>query len=59
MYLVYLDESEDDHNFVLAGLAVVDSQVLHIAREVDELESRRFPGLPDSERPVLLHCTVI
>lgn len=59
MYLAYVDESEDEHNFVLPAVACNEHQVLRISEALDQVESQYFGVLPPAERPVLLHCTTI
>ena len=59
MYLAYVDESEDQYNFVLATIAINESQVLGTAKGVNNVEEKHFGMLSDSERPVLFHCTTI
>ena len=59
MCLAYLDESDDQYSFVLATIAINESQVLGTAKGVHNVEEKHFGMLPDSERPVLFHCTTI
>jgi hypothetical protein len=59
MYLAYVDESEDEQNFVLTALAVVDHQALRLSEAMDRIEATCFGMLPPEERPVLFHCTTI
>jgi hypothetical protein len=49
MYLLYLDESgnpdsRSESHFVLAGAAVFERVTYHLSCEVDEVQSRHFPG---------------
>jgi hypothetical protein len=60
MYLLYLDESgnEDDPNdkhFVLAGAALFERQTFFLSQELDQLQTRYFPGI----QPVAFHATDI
>lgn len=59
MYLAYVDESEDEQNFVLTALAVVDFQTLRLSEAMDRIEEKYFGMLPPTERPILFHCTTI
>ena len=59
-YLLYLDESgnEDnpaDRHFVLGGAAVFERQAFYLARDLDEVQTRHFPGLP----PIEFHASAI
>ena len=58
MYLLYLDESgnEDDPNdkyFVLAGAALFERQTFFLSQELDQLQTRYFPGV----QPIAFHST--
>ena len=55
----YVVESDDQSDFVLATIAINESQVLGTAKGVDNVEEKHFGMLPDSERPALFHCTTI
>lgn len=60
MYLLYLDESgnEDDpadRYFVLGGAAVFERQAFYLARDLDEIQTRHFPGTP----PIEFHASHI
>lgn len=60
MYLLYLDESGnpdgvDDRYFVLGGAAIFERRTFYVARDLDLVQTRHFPGLP----PVELHTQAI
>lgn len=50
MYLLYVDESGDPYqwgeqdNFVLAGVAVHESQVFHLGKQLDDIQTKFFPN---------------
>ena len=60
MYLLYLDESGNesdvsDRHFVLGGLAIFERQTYFLAKNVEEIQTKYFPGLP----PVEFHASMI
>jgi hypothetical protein len=60
MYILYLDESGDEHNqqdrhFVLAGAAIFERVTYFLSRDLDALQGRYFPGEP----PVDFHAAPI
>lgn len=60
MYLLYLDESGNEDNpadryFVLGGAAVFERQAFYLARQLDEIQTRHFPGTP----PLEFHASAI
>ena len=59
MYLLYLDESgthRDARHFVLAGVAVHESNLYWVKEQVDSLQSKYFPAIQD---PVKFHATTL
>lgn len=59
MYVLYVDESYDRHNFVLCGVAALDTRILWASQKLDALERRLFPDLSDLEKPIRFHCSAI
>jgi len=60
MYLLYLDESGNendakDRHFILAGAAVSETKPYFVARDIEAVQTKHFPGLP----PVVFHATDI
>jgi len=60
VYFLYLDESgnpddEADRHFVLGGVAVFERQTFFLARKLDEIQRRHFPGTP----PIEFHASVM
>ena len=60
MYLLYLDDSGNpddptDRHFVLAGCAIFERQTFHLSKQLDEIQTRHFPGQP----PVEFHASPI
>ena len=60
MYLLYLDESGDPNgwqyqrNYVLAGVAVHEGQIWKLSNELDNIQSRYFPGI---SLPIAFHAS--
>lgn len=60
LYILYLDESGNpenpaDKHFVLAGIAVFETQAYFVSNNVDEIQSKHFPGVP----PIEFHASHI
>ena len=62
MYLLYLDESGDvngwnvQKNFVLGGIAVFESQIYSLIKDMDDLQREYFP---DIQIPIEFHVSAI
>jgi hypothetical protein len=60
MYLLYLDESGNpddaaDTHFALAGAAVHEDRTFYVARDLDAIQNKHFPGAP----PIEFHASEI
>ncbi|NWF97294.1 MAG: DUF3800 domain-containing protein, partial [Candidatus Thorarchaeota archaeon] len=62
MYILYLDESGDPNgwqfqkNYVLAGIAIHEGQIWKLNNELDNIQSKYFPGI---SYPIAFHATEI
>lgn len=62
MYLLYLDESGDangwqeQQNFVLAGVAIFESEISHLDKELERVRAKYFSGI---SYPIAFHATEI
>ena len=57
MFILYLDESgthSDARYFVVAGIAVHESETFYLAQDLDGLQARYFPGSSD---PIAFHAS--
>lgn len=57
MYILYLDESgthTDARYFVVAGVAVHETETYYLAQDLDGLQAKYFPG---SQEPVAFHAS--
>lgn len=60
MYLLYLDESGDPNgwqyqrNYVLAGVAIFESQIWKLSSELDNIQNKYFPGI---SYPIAFHAS--
>jgi hypothetical protein len=60
MYLLYLDESGDPNgwqyqkNYVLAGVAIHEGQIWRLGNELDNIQSKYFPGI---SYPIAFHAS--
>ena len=60
MYLLYLDESGNesdpkDRHFILAGIAIFERVTFFLAKYLDEVQTRHFPGV----QPIPFHASHI